>query len=247
MIIYMIRKNATSCIYDSIYGGATNCMKGGSLSTIDMMTLFESKKGFLMKIFATLLIQLGITYYIMTNYKRENDKKKRIPANWILIIAVFSIILVLAIVPMNIYLKFGLFTIFSGITGILFSGLTKIVDTKIVKTAILGTISIFGVFFLLGTTLILSGIKLGMKTGLFLLFSLLLLIITMVVSYVIGNYNQNYRLMSWFGLVLFSAFIVYDTNKILQKDYYGDFVTASLDYYLDIINIFIRMLSFNRN
>ena len=41
-------------------------------------------------------------------------------------------------------------------------------------------------------------------------------------------------------------FIVYDTNKILQKDYYGDFVTASLDYYLDIINIFIRLLTLNR-
>ena len=68
----------------------------------------------------------------------------------------------------------------------------------------------------------------------------------MIVSMFTGEYSNSYRLLSGIGLLLFSAFIVYDTNKILQKDYYGDFVTASLDYYLDIINIFIRLLTLNR-
>jgi FtsH-binding integral membrane protein len=36
---------------------------------------------------------------------------------------------------------------------------------------------------------------------------------------------------------------MYDTNNILQRNYYGDFITASLDYYLDIINIFSGLLS----
>ena len=43
--------------------------------------------------------------------------------------------------------------------------------------------------------------------------------------------------------MLFSVYIVYDTNNILQRDYGGDFITASLDYYLDIINIFSNLLS----
>ena len=55
------------------------------------------------------------------------------------------------------------------------------------------------------------------------------------------------RYLTGFGLVLFSVYIIYDTNRILQKDYFGDFVTASLDYYLDIINIFIRLLSYGRS
>ena len=55
------------------------------------------------------------------------------------------------------------------------------------------------------------------------------------------------RYLTGFGLMLFSIYIVYDTNRILQKDYFGDFVTASLDYYLDIINIFIRLLSYGRS
>ena len=36
---------------------------------------------------------------------------------------------------------------------------------------------------------------------------------------------------------------MYDTNSILQRNYNGDFITASLDYYLDIINIFSGLLS----
>ena len=61
------------------------------------------------------------------------------------------------------------------------------------------------------------------------------------------NYSQIHRYLTAIGLVLFSVYIVYDTNTILQKDYYGDFITASLDYYLDIINIFVRLLNYNRN
>jgi FtsH-binding integral membrane protein len=30
---------------------------------------------------------------------------------------------------------------------------------------------------------------------------------------------------------------VYDTNKILQRNYSGNFVNASLDYFLDIFNL----------
>ena len=239
----MTKKQATSCIYDTLYGGnKTTCMKGGAMSESDILSLLIDKKDFMLKVFATLITQLGITYYIMTNYDREKDKDKRIPKTWVLVVASFAVILLLALVPMNIYLKFGLFTLFSGITGLLFSELMRITNPKLVQMAVVGTLGIFTTFF----GLLFSGIKLGLRTGLFLLFSLLLLIVAMIVSYFTGEYGNSYRLLSGIGLILFSAFIVYDTNKILQKDYYGDFVTASLDYYLDIINIFIRLLSYNR-
>jgi FtsH-binding integral membrane protein len=45
------------------------------------------------------------------------------------------------------------------------------------------------------------------------------------------------------GVVLFSLYIIYDTNHILQREYYGDFITASMDYYLDILNVFVNLLS----
>jgi FtsH-binding integral membrane protein len=55
-----------------------------------------------------------------------------------------------------------------------------------------------------------------------------------------GTYSGAVKGLSVVGLMLFSLFVVYDTNTILQRNYYGDFITASLDYYLDIINIFLN-------
>ena len=242
----MGRKLATSCIYDTVYGGSKNMNGGSPMTTDEMMKLVMNKKGFLVKVFATLITQLGITYYIMTNYDRDKDKSKIVPKTWVLIVASFAIILLLALVRMNIYFKFGLFSLFSIVTGLLFSTLMKITNPKIVQLAVLGTMGIFSAFFILGAGLLFSGIELGFRTGVFLLCSLLLLIVAMIVSLFTGEYANSYRILSGIGLLLFSAFVVYDTNKILQKDYYGDFVTASLDYYLDIINIFIRLLTLNR-
>jgi FtsH-binding integral membrane protein len=55
------------------------------------------------------------------------------------------------------------------------------------------------------------------------------------------------KILVIFSLLLFSVYVVYDTNSILQRNYNGDFITASLDYYLDILNIFSNLLSFGRD
>jgi FtsH-binding integral membrane protein len=69
---------------------------------------------------------------------------------------------------------------------------------------------------------------------------LLLLIINMFAGEV-----KN-KLLALIGVVLFSMYIIYDTNKILQRDYKGDFIAASLDYYLDFINLFADISWLNR-
>jgi FtsH-binding integral membrane protein len=43
--------------------------------------------------------------------------------------------------------------------------------------------------------------------------------------------------ISRFGVLLFALFIVYDTNNILQKNYGGDFLNASTDYFTDIATL----------
>ena len=53
------------------------------------------------------------------------------------------------------------------------------------------------------------------------------------------------KTLSYIGLGLFSLFVVYDTNQILSRDYNGDFITASMDYYLDILNLFTNLLNTN--
>jgi len=98
-----------------------------------------------------------------------------------------------------------------------------------------------------GLILIMTGIKLGLQFGLALLFALLLLIIVRIVYMFIPSSSTYKRYLTIFSLLLFSVYIMYDTNSILQRNYNGDFITASLDYYLDILNIFVNMLSYNNN
>ena len=235
---------ATSNLYDTLYGGV-RVMKGGSTPT-NIIQLINNKKEFLVKIFATLIVQLSLTYYVMTHYDRKKDKTQRVPGHWILAGISLAIILIMAIIPMSIYFKFGLFTAFSFVTGLLFSDLMTLTSPNAVKVAVLGTLGIFATFFISGALLLASGVALGFRTGLALLISLLLLIVAMIVSIFMKGSSGFSQSLTGIGLFLFSMYILYDTNRILQKDYYGDFVTASLEYYLDIINIFIRLLSFNR-
>ena len=100
--------------------------------------------------------------------------------------------------------------------------------------------------FLIGAFLLATGIELGLKTGLFLFYSLFLLIIAQIFN-IFHKSTILMKLLAAIGIIIFSGYIIYDTNTILQRNYYGDFITASLDYYLDIINIFIKLTILNDN
>jgi FtsH-binding integral membrane protein len=197
-------------------------------------------------VFANLITQLGITYYVMTNTKvteKDNHNLKHL----LLIISTFIIIWILALVPMPSWLKFILFSAFSYIWGILLASFKlKINDNNLINMTMLGSIGIFAVMFLIGGFLLATGIKLGLKTGAFLFFSLLLLIIFQIFNLFYRS-TMLVKTLSAIGIIIFSGYIIYDTNIILQRDYYGDFITASLDYYLDILNIFLKLTVLNDN
>jgi FtsH-binding integral membrane protein len=122
-----------------------------------------------------------------------------------------------------------------------------ITDPAIIQTAILGVASIFSMMFLLGLFLLVTGVKFGFGVGFFLWFILLLFIIAQMVFMALNKYQVHVKLFSIFGILLFSIYILYDTNRILQKDYLGDFITASMDYYLDIINLFLDLVNYQNS
>ena len=62
-------------------------------------------------IFANLITQLGITYYVMTNTKVTEDDNHNLK-HWLLIISTFIFVYFLALVPMPSWLKFILFSTF---------------------------------------------------------------------------------------------------------------------------------------
>lgn len=214
-----------------------------------LFKLISEKKGFFALILATLVSQLYITYYVSENIKIEDEDEKNnntVKFNSKLIgayIAAFVLILILAFISMPPWLKFILFSLFSCAFGVILGYRKSGVDPAIIKSALVGTGSIFVAMFAFGLALIASGIKLGLRFGLGLFFALLFLIIISIVQFFIVESSFLKKIIVIGSLMVFSLYIMYDTNSILQRNYNGDFITASLDYYLDIIYIFNGLLT----
>jgi FtsH-binding integral membrane protein len=210
--------------------------------------LINEKRGFFVLILANLLFQLYITYYVSENVKVEEEQEgekgaKNYDMKYIgALVATIVIILILALVTMPSWMKFILFSLFSAAFGILLAYRKYGLDSGVIRSALVGTASIFVTMFVFGVALIMSGIKLGFMTALILFFALLALIIISIVQYFIVQSSLLKKLLVIGSLIIFSIYIVYDTNTILQRDYSGDFISASLNYYLDLINIFTALL-----
>jgi FtsH-binding integral membrane protein len=102
---------------------------------------------------------------------------------------------------------------------------------------------------IVGIVLIAGGIRLGYKFGILLFFSLVALIIARLVFYVTANKNERtismsetHKVFASVGIFIFAGYVLYNTNRILQKNYKEQYITASLDYYLDFINLFANSL-----
>jgi len=225
-------------------------MKGGLSKQLDIFNLLNMKKELFIMIFLNLIVQLVITYYIMMNFnlftKEKNDKSNKNISEKIMIkFFLFILLLVLIFIinmPMPSWIRFIVFSVISVIFGVILSNLKNVYGVEIIKAAIFSTIGIFVTFLFIGIAIVSFGIKLGVKTLLFLLAALLLFIITKIVFMFAVNYSNYVKSFAVIGLSIFAAFIIYDTNIILRRDYQGDFITASLDYYLDILNIFTNVL-----
>jgi FtsH-binding integral membrane protein len=237
---------ANSSLYNRFIGYSNALQKGGSKKSPvnNLLTLIADKKQLFVLTFLNLIFQLGITYYLMMKNTVGLDSKQNKSAMMtFMFILELIIIIILAFVPMPPFLKFVLFSIFSATIGVTLSVIKTDTNAKIIQTAIVSTLAIFGAMLTFGVVLIMFGIQLSMRFGLGLLLALLFLIIFQIVSLFLGSYSFFAKGLIMFSLALFSLYVVYDTNTILQRNYYGDFITASLDYYLDIINIFIDIVS----
>jgi len=217
-------------------------------NSTNLFNLLITKKEFFIMVFANLIVQLGITYYVMEKINTDTTNKYKSTLYRILATCLILILAVaIGVLPMPTWLKVIIFSITSVLWGYIFSNLRQIVGEETIKMAVIGAISIFALMFAFGIGLILSGIKLGFKFGLVLFELLTLLIIIRLIQIFIPTSSLIKKIITCFSILLFSVFIIYDTNSILQRNYNGDFIRASMDYYLDILNIFTDLSSFGRD
>jgi FtsH-binding integral membrane protein len=207
-------------------------------------------KSFLLIVILIVVVQLCITYYVM-NRSHNPD---------INIMLIFGLSIITVIILSTFHekipppIQFLLFSGFSYLFGLLFYQLKKLkhYSPDLINEVIVSTISVFVSMAILGSVLLSFGIKLGFKTWLVLFVGLLSIIISRIVLMVtsvrpdnIENLTMKHQLLSIVGIFIFSGYVIYDTNTILQGTYYNknEYIRAALSYYLDFANIFSNSLS----
>jgi FtsH-binding integral membrane protein len=223
-------------------------MKGGGFNPENTLQLIQEKKTFLIMIFANLIVQLGITYSMVVNTQAEVLEKKFNFHRYSFIGFIPALVLIVIMnFPMPSWLRFIFFSMFSAYMGFLLNFWKKIYGLEMIKAVIFAVFGIFISLIVFAVGLLTFGIQISNRFGIVLLFALLLLIISRIIFIYAGTYSTYSKTFAILGVGLFAIYILYDTHQILKRNYYGDFVTASLDYYLDFINIMGSLLSYNDN
>jgi len=213
--------------------------------------LIVSKQSLLKCIFTTLIFQIIITTLVFnnvrTNPNRYNilfNKRNTIPILIALFVVDIILIITMTTLNINFYFKFLIFVLFSVIQGAILGVLLQYVDHTIINSALISTLAIFVVFLVFG--LITVYFKLNLTwLGILLFICLIFIIVSRIVFIFISKNKSTNRYMSIASLILFSLYILYDTNNILlkYKNSGSDCINGALQYYLDIINIFTNSFS----
>lgn len=205
------------------------------------MQLSKQKTSFLIAVYSTLLVQLLITFSIVYKFHGSSPVTKLASKYWLLfVILTFAIILMLAFVRMHPMLKLLLFSLFAVSFGFMILMVTSNYPTERVHVALIGVLAIFIMTSIVGVILT----NLGYNTR-FMLPYLLVALLAIIITEIIFIFNKvsgfKFHILLLAVLVLFAVFNIVDTNMILRKDYFGDYITASIDFYLNIINMFMAV------
>jgi len=184
----------------------------------------QDKAPFLSGVFGHLIFQMFIMFRALeATVNNASFSEFAANNNLFLTLGNLGLFMALIFIKMGLPYKLTLFTLMSFTTGML---MHKIKD---MKEALLETIAIFIAMLFAGIATVKLGYDLS-TLGIVLIFSLIALIFARLLSPGKKKYTK-------IATLIFALFIVYDTNKILQRNYGGDFVNASLDYFTDIINL----------
>lgn len=196
-------------------------------------------------IFLTLTFQLVVTIITM-----QYDKEKQTLGNQsflkFILLFLFLILIIFLMIGTNLpfFIKQFLFIIFSIFFGLLLSQSVYIInDPTIVETAAISTLINFVVMFIAGLFIVYMGYDISWM-GIYLFIILLILITIQIIRIFSPMSSMINKTIAIITVILFSIFILYDTNNILLK-YNGnnDCIRGALDYYLDIINLFTSYLN----
>ena len=208
--------------------------------------LLRRKKDLMICIFVTIFNSYYIT---IVTIKLNKDKQLLGQATIInrILQLIFLIFIIFLILKTNLpfFIKQLLFIIFSIFLGLLLSQSLHSIDPTIIETAAISTLVNFIIMFILGLIIVYMGYDIGWM-GVYLLIILLIIITINIIRIFSPASTMISKSIAVATIISFSLFIIYDTNNILLKyKGKGDCIKGALDYYLDIINLFMSFLNMN--
>ena len=191
------------------------------------MSNIQKKLPFMASVFGNLIVQMFVVYRMVETTINNADMRDFATRNrFILGLTTIGITIILAFArSLNIPMKFALFTLLSVITGMLAHNITDL------KEALLEAVGIFIAMVFAGIVTVKLGYDLSIL-GMILFFALIALIFARLLS-------PGKRKYTKIATLIFALYVVYDTNNILQRNYGGDFVDATLDYFTDLVNLML--------
>jgi len=200
------------------------------------------RMAFVRKVYSILAVQLLGTIIVCAIFMYNASVKDWVQHNlWPLYVSMIGTFVVLFALyfksrstPTNFYLL-GLFTALESYTvGVV----VTFYDQTVVLQALIVT---FGIFVGLSLFTLQSKWDFsGMAPFLFAGISLLILFSFVGIIFPFGN--EMHLALAIVGVVLFSAFIIFDTYLLFNKLSPEDYIEASISLYLDIINLFLQLL-----
>ncbi|KAJ1701228.1 hypothetical protein LUZ63_001007 [Rhynchospora breviuscula] len=235
------------------YGGDIEMGTGGRLYP-NMMENPQLRWAFIRKVYSILTFQLLVTVLVaavfnfvpvIQNFFRTNAKAAlgvMIGAFILEMIILFAMYFLKDRHPLNIFLLL-LFTISTsiciGIVCIYSSG-------KLVLQAAVVTVLVFLALTLYTFWAAKKGYDFNFL-GPFLFASLLVLCIFSIIQIFFPLGKTLSTVIAGVAVLIFCGFIIYDTDNIIKRFDYDDYIIASLELYLDIINLFLYLLQIFSN
>ena len=216
------------------------------LNLVSFNKLLKKKQDLLKCVFSSLIFQLCITAFIVFYLQENSTILNILKSNYLYSIALFLIglfiIFILSSDKLSFNTKFMFFMFFGIIQGILLGSFKQYFPEDVVKSALISTITIFIMFLCIGFTIVYFNYDITWM-GIYLLLALLALLVYRIsLIFIPVEYNFK-KIMFVISILLFSIFIIYDTNVLLLKGKNKDCISFAMDYYLDILNIFSSFLN----
>ncbi|KAI8139993.1 inhibitor of apoptosis-promoting Bax1-domain-containing protein [Fennellomyces sp. T-0311] len=202
----------------------------------------EVRMQFVRKVYSILSVQILSTCVMSAIYMYSEAAKLWVQSNvWMLYVSMFAslgVLFALMWKARSTPLNYGLLALFTLIEGHLVGTIVTFYDQQIVLQALIIT---FGVF--VGLTLFTLQSKWDFSgMGPFLFAGISILFVVSLVQ-IFLPFSEGFQLaIAIAGVVIFSGYIVFDTYLIFNRYSAEDYIMASVSLYMDIINLFLRIL-----